>query len=59
VRIIGDRLSAARTVRIDGKERAPDKVSDKEVVVRLQPEDVATSGQLSIPSSLPRPPRRR
>lgn len=48
LKIIGERLSATRTVTIDGKERTPDKVSDKEVVVKLQPEDMARSGEFSI-----------
>jgi hypothetical protein len=48
LKIIGDRLGATRTVKIEGKERTPDKVGDKEVVVKIQPEELAKSGRLSI-----------
>jgi hypothetical protein len=48
VKIIGDRLGATRTVKIDGKERTPERVSDKEVVVKLQPAELHKSGVLSI-----------
>ena len=48
VKIVGDRLGAARTVKIDGRESTPDTISDKEVAVSLEPAEIAASGQLSI-----------
>lgn len=48
VKIVGERLGGVRAVKVDGKERAPERVSDKEVVVKLQPDDLKKSGTLSI-----------
>ena len=41
-------LGAARAVKIGTRETKPDKVGDKEVVVRLQPADMEKSGAIPI-----------
>jgi hypothetical protein len=48
LKIIGERLGAARAVKIGAREAKPDKVGDKEVVVRLQPADMEKSGAIPI-----------
>jgi Putative Ig domain len=48
VKIIGDRLANVRTVKVDGKERTPEKIADKELVFRLQADDVKNKGTVSI-----------
>jgi hypothetical protein len=48
LKIVGDRLGNVRTVKVDGKERTSERVSDKEVIVKLQPDDLKKSGALSI-----------
>jgi hypothetical protein len=46
--IVGERLSKASAVKVSGIDRAPDKVDDKQVVVKLLPADLATSGTILI-----------
>src|ERR1043165_1794773 len=48
IRIIGDRLGKVVTVRLNSEERKPDTVAEKEITLRLKPEDVTTSGQIKV-----------
>jgi Putative Ig domain len=46
--IRGDRLGRASIVRFNGEERKPDSVTEKEVRLKLKPEDVARAGSFKI-----------
>lgn len=48
IRIIGDRLGKIATVRLNSEERKPDTVTEKEITLKLKPEDVKTSGQIKV-----------
>jgi Putative Ig domain/IPT/TIG domain len=48
VTIVGDNLGAASGVRVNGQERKPKKVGEKEVTVQLQPEELEKPGTLTI-----------
>ena len=48
IKIIGDRLGKVVTVRLNSEERKPDTVSEKEITLKLKPEDVKTSGQIKV-----------
>jgi putative Ig domain-containing protein/IPT/TIG domain-containing protein len=48
VTISGSRLGKVSAVRVNGDERKPDKLSEKEVTFTLKPDDMKKAGQLSI-----------
>ena len=48
IKIIGDRLGKVAIVRLNSDDRKPDTVSDKEITLKLKPEDVKTSGQIKV-----------
>jgi hypothetical protein len=48
LKLIGERLGKISGVRLNADERKPDTVSEKEVTVKLRPEDVANSAQIKI-----------
>jgi uncharacterized membrane protein len=48
VRIVGDRLADAQTVKVDGEDRAAENTGDNEVVVKIQPEDMQAAGTLTV-----------
>ena len=46
--IIGERLANASAVKVNGVERVPEKVDDKQVVVKLLPADLQKPGTIAI-----------
>jgi hypothetical protein len=48
ITIIGTRLGKVTTVRVNGDERKPDKISEKELTFTLRPEDMKKPDQLPI-----------
>ena len=48
LKIIGDRLGKIATVRLNAEDRKPDTVSEKEVTLKLKPEDVKAMGQIKV-----------
>lgn len=48
IKIIGDRLGKVVTVRMNSEERKPDTVTEKEITLKLKPEDVKTPGQIKV-----------
>ena len=48
LKIIGDRLGKVATVRLNAEDRKPDTVAEKEVTLKLKPEDVKTIGQIKV-----------
>jgi hypothetical protein len=48
IKIIGDRLGKVVTVRLNSEDRKPDTVTEKEITLKLKPEDVKTSGQIKV-----------
>ena len=48
VKVVGERLAKASTVRVNGIDRAPERSDEREVVVKLLPSDLARPGALTI-----------
>ena len=48
IKIIGDRLGKVLTVRLNSDERKPDTVTEKEITLKLTPDDVKTSAQIKV-----------
>ena len=48
IKIIGDRLGKVVTVRLNSEERKPDTVTEKQITLKLKPEDVKTAGQIKV-----------
>ncbi len=48
IKIIGDRLGRVVTVRLNAEDRKPDTVAEKEITLKLKPEDIKTSGQIKV-----------
>jgi Putative Ig domain len=48
IKIIGDRLGKVVTVRLNSQERKPDTVTEKEITLKLNPDDVKTSGVIKV-----------
>jgi hypothetical protein len=48
IKIIGDRLGKVVTVRLNSEERKPDTVTEKEITLKLKPEDVTKAGQIKV-----------
>lgn len=48
LKLIGDRLGKVAAVRLNSDERRPDTVSEKELTLKLRPEDVASPVQIKI-----------
>lgn len=48
LKIIGDRLGKVVTVRLNSEDRKPDTVGEKEITLKLKPEDVKTIGQIKV-----------
>jgi len=48
IKIIGDRLGKVVTVRLNSEERKPDTVTEKEITLKLKPEDVTKAGQFKV-----------
>lgn len=48
IKIIGDRLGKVVTVRLNSEDRKPDTVSEKEITLKLKPEDIKTAGQIKV-----------
>lgn len=48
LRIIGDRMGKVSKVRLNEKERQPDKVSEQQVTVTLTTEDIAATRDISV-----------
>ena len=48
LKIIGDRLGKVATVRLNSEDRKPDTVSEKELTLKLKPEDLKTIGQIKV-----------
>jgi Putative Ig domain len=48
LKISGDRLGKVSGVRLNADERKPETVSEKEVTIRLRPEDLATPRQIAV-----------
>lgn len=48
IKIIGDRLGKVVTVRMNSEERKPDTVTEKQITLKLKPEDLKTPGQIKV-----------
>ena len=48
IKILGDRLGKTTAVKVNGAERKPDAVSEKEVTLKLTVDDTKNAGQVKI-----------
>jgi hypothetical protein len=48
VKILGENLGKVTSVKVDGLDRAPEKVEERQVIVKLQPADLTKAGTLTI-----------
>ena len=48
LQIMGDRLGKVSVVRLNAVERKPDQVTEKQITLKLQSQDVATPGEIKV-----------
>ena len=53
VKIVGDRLSRAMAVKVNGEKRTADKIEEKEIVLKLTADDTKNAGALTISVETP------